>query len=490
MPRKLITVLFALLIACTTTSQLLAQGAAVVEAPATSALKLASVFTDHMVLQRDREIPVWGMASPGETVSVQLDGKSREVIADEDGKWRVDFAPLAAGGPLEMTVRTEGSVLNLTDILVGEVWVASGQSNMAWTVKRSANPEEEIAAANWPKIRLLTVSRIALPQPMDEFRSFGWQVCSPETIENFSAVAYYFGRELHQKLDVPIGLINTNYGGTPMEAWTSRDALASRPTFVKDASIAEAALDTKEKLPSGHPSGLFNAMIHPVIPYAIRGAIWYQGESNAKREDKPHYHELSELMIADWRERWGQGDFPFLLVQLAGWKPDAPNWPALREAQHLTTLTMPNVAMAVATDLGDVADIHPRNKQDVGKRLSVAARALAYGENLVYRGPTYKRMVAKDGRCSISFDAIADGLQVGQGGADADGPAELKGFEVAGADRMFVPAKAKIQGDQVIVSSGDVADPIAVRYNWSGWTVGNLYNSVGLPAPPFRTDRF
>ena len=383
-----------------------------------------------------------------------------------------------------MSVQTEGAALNLADILVGEVWIASGQSNMQWTVKNSNDAEEEIASADWPKIRLLTVSRIALPRPREKFTSFGWQVCSPETIENFSAVAYSFGRELHKNLDVPIGLINTNYGGTPMEAWTSRKALASRPTFAKDAKIAEAALNTKDKLPSGHPSGLFNAMIHPLIPFGIRGAIWYQGESNAGRPQS--YHELSQLMIADWRERWGQGDFPFLLVQLAAWKPEATSWPALREAQHQTVLTEPNVAMAVATDIGHISDIHPRNKQEVGRRLSLAARAMAYGEEIVYSGPTYETMHAENGRCVIDFSDSAGGLQVGTG----EETAELKGFEIAGADRNFIEADAKIEGDQVIVSSDEVVSPIAVRYNWSGWTEGNLYNSEGLPAPPFRTDRF
>lgn len=461
-----------------------AQEAAVLEAPAAAKLQLASVFTDHMVLQRERAIPIWGTANPGDSVSVQLGEKKREATADENGKWRVNFSALPAGGPHEMSVQTGGAALSLTDILVGEVWIASGQSNMQWTVKKSNNPEEEIANADWPKIRLLTVSRIALPRPREKFNSFGWQVCSPETIENFSAVAYSFGRELHKNLDVPIGLINTNYGGTPMEAWTSRKALASRPTFTKNAKIAEAALDTKDKLPSGHPSGLFNAMIHPLIPFGIRGAIWYQGESNGGRPQ--FYHELSQLMIADWRERWGQGDFPFLLVQLAAWKPEAKTWPALREAQHQTVLTEPNVAMAVATDIGHISDIHPRNKQEVGRRLSLAARAMAYGEEVVYSGPTYETMHAADGHCVIDFSDMAEGLQVGKD----EGAVELKGFEVAGTDRKFVAAKAKIEGDQVIVSSDQVSEPIAVRYNWAGWTEGNLYNSEGLPAPPFRTDRF
>lgn len=488
MPGKSLIVYAAMVVTCLAMQQSRAQEAAVLEAPAETKLTLASVFSDHMVLQRGRIVPIWGAASPGDKVRVQLGEKNAEITADEDGKWRVDIGPLSVGEPLELTVRTDGTVLNLTDVLVGEVWIASGQSNMQWPVKKSNKPKKEIAAADWPKIRLLTVSRVALPSPQEEFDSYGWQVCSPETVKDFSAVAYFFGRDLHENLEVPIGLISTNVGGTPMEAWTSRTALAARPTFVGAAKVAEAALNSQDKLGKGHPSGLFNAMIHPLVPFGMRGVIWYQGEANAKRHQ--HYHELSEVMITDWRQRWGQGDFPFLLVQLAAWKPDASTWPELREAQHQTVLTEKNVGMAVATDIGDKADIHPRNKQDVGKRLALAAHAMAYGEDVVYSGPTYKKMNVVDGQCVVSFDHVAGGLQLGRGGVTAEGPSELNGFEVAGADGEYVAAEAKIEGGHVIVSSDQVANPVAVRYNWAGWTEGNLYNSAGLPAPPFRTARF
>ena len=457
-----------------------AQQAAVTDAPTKAALQLASIFSDHMVLQRDQAIPIWGTANPSTLVRVQLGGKTREATSDSAGKWRIDMGPLPAGGPLEMKVWTDGATLHVTDILVGEVWVASGQSNMQWTVANSNDAEAEIAASDWPQIRHVNVPRMPSFTPRDRFESYGWFPCEPVHIKNFSAVAYFFGRELHKKLDVPIGLIGTNYGGTPMEAWTSREALASRPAFAEAAKLAATALDRLPKKAKNHPSGLFNAMVNPLVPYGIRGVIWYQGEANAGRHQ--HYRELSELMITDWRQRWGQGDFPFLLVQLAAWKPDVTTWPYLREAQLQTIQTVPNTGMAVTTDVGDRADIHPRNKQAVGKRLALAARALAYSEDIVYSGPIYQQMETKANRAYLSFAHTGGGLVTQQG--------ELRGFTIAGSDRKFVPAIAKIEGDRVVVASEQVNEPVAVRYNWSTWTEGNLYNAAGLPASPFRTDRF
>ena len=457
-----------------------AQEAAVLQAPAEAALRLASVFSDHMVLQRNRPIPVWGSAAPGSVVRVQFGGKTSETTADDQGNWRIDLDSQQAGGPLEMNVSTGDKTLHLTDILVGDVWIASGQSNMQWTVGKSNDAEQEIEdAANWPEIRLLTAPRKFTTKPQESINA-EWQVCSPSTIKSFSAVAYSFGRALQKDLQVPIGLIGTNFGGTPMEAWTSLPALQSRPTFDKFANKAVQAMDSGEKIGQHHPTGLFNAMINPLIPYGIRGVIWYQGEANAGRHRQ--YRELSELMINDWRERWGQGDFPFLLVQLAGWKADATTWPYLRESQWQTVQTVPNTAMAVATDIGHPTDIHPKNKQDVGKRLALAARALSYGDDVDYRGPTFRSMRSSDGQARVSFDSIGEGLMV-KGDS-------LQGFTIAGADRKFVPATAEIDGDQVIVSSEQVPNPVAVRYNWAGWTEGNLFNSEGLPAPPFRTDRY
>ncbi|MEM8944729.1 MAG: sialate O-acetylesterase [Planctomycetota bacterium] len=464
------------------------QKAPVAESPAEPTLALASIFSDHMVLQRGQRVPIWGHAEPGTKVRLQLGDRVRDTTANDQGAWRLDVGPLAVGRPLEMRVWTEGAALNLDDIVVGDVWICSGQSNMQWTVNRSNDAEAEIANADWPQIRLVTLPRVSASSPQDRFKSAGWQICTSETIRQFSAVAYSFGRELRSTQNVPIGLISTNYGGTPMEAWTSRSALASRATFAREVKKADDAIGGDDRMLKGnYPTGLFNAMIHPLVPFGIRGAIWYQGESNAGRHQ--HYHELSQLMIADWRTRWGQGDFPFLLVQLAAFMPHVKQWPYLREAQHQTVLTEPNVAMAVATDIGDKEDIHPRNKQEVGKRLALAARALAYGEDIVYSGPVYEEMSKRNGTCVLSFTHLGSGLQIGRSGREEDSTA-LLGFEVAGKDRQFVPADARIEGDQVLVSSEAVIDPISVRYNWAGWTVGNLYNVEGLPAPPFRTDRF
>ena len=456
----------------------------VTEPQQTTKLSLASIFSDHMVLQRDAKLPVWGHAAPGAKVEVQLAGKTKEATADEQGNWSVDFAPLqAGGGPLELSVKSGDENLHLSDILVGEVWVACGPSNMEWRGKQANDPESEIAAADWPEIRFVDVPNVASEKPLESFKSAGWQACTPANAGEFSAVAYYFARDLHKQLNVPIGIIGCNWGGTPMEAWTSREALQSRDAFkplVAQADAKPANEQEKQQRKQGahhQPSALFNGMLHPVIPYAIRGVIWYQGENNAPRHAQ--YAELSKLMIADWRNRWGQGDFPFLLVQLAAFEPGGEAWPPLREAQT-ETLESPNVGMAVAIDIGDRNDIHPRNKQDVGKRLALAARKIAYGEDIVYSGPMFKELKVADGKAHVTFEHVGGGLK-------ADG--SVRGFEVAGADGKFVPAQATIEGTEVIVSAEGVEKPEVVRYNWAAFPDGNLYNAEGLPAVPFRTKK-
>jgi sialate O-acetylesterase len=447
-------------------------------------LALASIFSDHMVLQRDLQAPIWGTAAPGAKVTVEIAGQKQEATADSDGKWRVKIDPLKASSePLELKVTADDESVRMSDILVGDVWVASGQSNMEWWVDHADNPEKEIADANWPKMRIVDVPNVAKDEPADSFESAGWKAVTPETIPKFSAVAYFFGRELHEHLDVPIGLIGTNVGGTPMEAWTNREALESSETFRDETaqsfsppSTNDAANDRKAK--AFHlPARLYNGMVAPIIPYGIKGAIWYQGESNAGRHQQ--YAELSKLMITGWRNQWGQGDFPFLLVQLAAFQPGGDNWPPLREAQ-CETLKVPNTGMAVAIDIGHPTDIHPKDKQTVGKRLALAARAVAYGEKVVHSGPTYRDMSASDGKVTLSFDSVGGGLK-------AEG--ELRGFEIAGADGKYVPAKATIEGDKVVVSSEAVAEPKMVRYNWAAYPDGNLYNVEGLPAVPFRTSK-
>lgn len=449
-----------------------------------TALSLASIFSDHMVLQRDMKVPVWGTAAPGAKVVVEVDGKQQSATADDDGDWKVAIGPFKAGGPHEVTVTAGDDELKLADVLFGDVWICSGQSNMEWPMTATKDAETEIAVADWPDIRFVDVPNVTSEQPVDSFQSTGWQACKPENIGQFSAVAYFFARDLHKELNVPIGLIGCNWGGTMMEAWTSRDALESSKTFKPiveaDDKLGDSpeAVEAKKKLGPHRPAALFNGMISAVVPYGIRGAIWYQGESNAARHDQ--YAELSKLMIADWRNRWGQGDFPFLLVQLAAFEPGGDAWPFLREAQT-ETLEAPNTGMAVAIDIGDQKDIHPRNKQDVGARLALAARHVAYDQDLVYSGPMYREMKAADGAVRLSFDHVGGGLKAG---GDA-----LTGFQIAGADGKFVPAEGKIDGAQVVVSSKEIAEPAAVRYNWAAFPDGNLQNAEGLPAVPFRTDK-
>jgi sialate O-acetylesterase len=482
-------------------------------------VKLPAVISDNMVLQRNKKISIWGWAEPGEEVMVSVSWHRMRwaVTAGDDGKWIFKMNSPKTGGPYEMTFIGKNNI-TLKNIMVGEVWVCSGQSNMQWSVKQSANAEQEIAAADYPDIRLFTVERKVAEQPQSDCVG-NWTLCSPQTVPDFSAVAYYFGRELHKELDVPIGLIHTSWGGTPAEAWTRRgvlkeesdfapileryeDAVAKYPQAMEEhkqkveewKKAVEKAKAEGERTPRrpgtplgpGHPhspSGLYNAMIAPLIPYGIGGAIWYQGESNASRAYQ--YRKLFGRMIQNWRKDWGQDKFAFLFVQLANFmavKPEPADsaWAELREAQ-LMTLALPNTGMAVIIDIGDANDIHPKNKQDVGRRLALWALARTYGKELVYSGPIYKSMRIEGEKIVVQFDYVGGGLVAGGGGP-------LKGFAIAGADRKFVWADAKIDGDSVVVSSDEVTTPVAVRYAWADNPVCNLYNKEGLPASPFRTD--
>ena len=482
-------------------------------------VKLPAVIGDNMVLQQGGKVSIWGWADPGEEIMVGVSWNSMKwaVTADKDGKWSFKVNSPKAGGPYEMTL-TGKNAINIKNILVGEVWVCSGQSNMQWSVQASNNAKEEIAEADYPKIRLFSVKRKVAETPQSDCEG-NWSECSPETVPGFSAVGYFFGRELHKQLDVPVGLIHTSWGGTPAEAWTRREMLEANPDCAPilkryDDAVArypQAMEEHKEKLakwkeaaekaradgkkpprrpgaPFGPgnphaPAGLYNAMIAPLIPYGIQGAIWYQGESNAGRAYQ--YRTLFPDMIKNWRDDWGQGKFSFLFVQLANFmkvkpEPDESAWAELREAQSMT-LALPNTGMAVIIDIGEAADIHPKNKQDVGKRLALWPLAGTYGKKLVYSGPIYKSMKVDGGSIILSFDHVGGGLV-------AKGDEQLKGFSIAGADRKFVWADAKIDGDTVVVSSNKVAEPAAVRYAWADNPVCNLYNQEELPASPFRTD--
>ncbi len=469
--------------------------ALVLLAPAARAdVKPHPIFSDGLVLQQGGEAPVWGAADPGEDVHVVLhhDNGVGEygVAADKDGKWtvRLPLKGVKAGGPYVLKIKGKNEI-TLKDVYVGEVWIASGQSNMEMAVNSTAGADQAKKNAKNPKLRLFTVKKTAAdtPQttvPVDNYNG-KWLEAGPDTIGPFSAVAYYFARDVQKALDVPVGIIHTSWGGTASEEWTSMKVLDAHP-------------EHKGKHP--RQAKLYNGMIAPLIPYAIKGAIWYQGESNAGRADL--YRTGFPLMIQNWRDDWKQGDFPFLFVQLAPWRipPPANNrdnldpwqavspqpgesaWAELREAQRLTSLTVKNTAMAVITDVGDADDIHPRRKEPVGARLALAARAIAYGQPLEYSGPVYKSMDVDGDKAVLHFTHVGKGLEAKYGAP--------VGFTVAGEDRKFYNAHAEIKGDTVVVWCDKVSKPVAVRFGWANCPLVDFWNKDGLPASPFRTDDF
>ena len=477
-------------------------------------VRLPALFGDHMVVQSGVPIHVWGWADPGEVVQVDFLGQQASTTASETGRWETYLDPAGAGGPHTLEVRG-GNRIIIEDIHVGEVWVASGQSNMVWPLRRSRNAEEEIASAEYPGIRYFKVELATSDSPQEDVRG-RWLAISPETAAEFSGVAYFFARHLHGKLGVPFGIIQSAWGGTPAEAWTSLPTLSSDPSlaamveeFEAEAEAARAPYqaavkDWEERVtkaksegrdpprnlpvpralrPQHRPGALFNAMVAPLTPYPVRGTIWYQGENNGNRGQGLLYRRLFRSMIENWRDEWGLGAFPFLFVQLAnyGRVPPQSNWAELREAQALA-LGLTRTGMAVTIDIGNPTDIHPRNKQDVGLRLALAARAIAYGERaLEYSGPLFRQATKEAGAIRLWFDHASDGLEA-RGGA-------LEGFEVAGADGNFVQAEARIAGSTVVVSSPSVGMPTQARYAWAAEPKGNLFNAAGLPASPFRTTR-
>lgn len=618
-------------------------------------VQLPKIFGDHMVLQRDRAISVWGWADPKEKITVSLNKQTRAVIAGKDGSWKISLEAEPAGGPYSLTVKGKNTI-TLSDVLIGDVWVCSGQSNMEWTVRNSNNPNEEIAAANFPTIRHFKIPNTVASEPQKDVLGGEWKPATSANIADFTAVGYFFARELTKELNVPIGLINTSWGGTHVETWTSREAFAAtdefkamiagmprlnldslakqkqretsakieklqgsldapgtsqkwidpafddatwktmklpnlwegqslqdldgvvwfRKTFEltsqdlgKDATLMLAMVDDWDDTyvngqkvgstrqyneprkyrvpasvlregqnivtvrvedtgggggiygdastlameagsrkvdlsgdwhfriesvakgsqsvgPNSYPTLLFNAMINPILPMAIKGALWYQGESNAGRAYQ--YRKAFPLMIQDWRKRWGQGDFPFYFVQLATFKANngtsenGSTWAELREAQTMT-LSLPNTGMAVTTDIGDPNDIHPRNKQDVGKRLAALALNRTYKKTRLDQGPTFKSLRIEGNKAIVTFDNIGGGLVA------KDKYGYVKGFEVAGDDQKFRFAKASIEGNTVVIYHDQIEKPVAVRFGWADdATDNNLFNAEGFPAAPFRTD--
>jgi sialate O-acetylesterase len=481
---------------------------------ANAEVKVNALFSDHMVLQQGMRVPVWGTADEGEKVSVTFGGKTASAVA-HNGKWTVKLPSLKASAtPGVLSIQGNNKV-EINDVLVGEVWIASGQSNMEFPLSRSYQSQNDISGAANPSIRLFTVPKLKSNEPVENVKA-AWQECNAQTVPGFSAVAYYFARDLQKDLGVPVGVIHTSWGGSPAEVWTSEDLLAGNPEYKRDILDtfadqdrkhrealakwdAEAArLKAEGKKPARgrpgagwKPAELYNGMIAPLIPYAIKGAIWYQGESNASRAYQ--YRSLFADMIRNWRAKWRQGDFTFLEVQLAPWDkskkrsleeitkaPGDSDWAELREAQWLATKSLPNVGMAVITDVGDKDDIHPTKKEPVGRRLALAAEKLAYHRNLVASGPVFKTLKIKGNAAVLSFDHTGSGLEA-KGGS-------LTGFAVAGEDHKWVWANAEIRGKNIYVTSPEVSKPVAVRYGWSDFPVVNLYNKEGLPASPFRTD--
>lgn len=449
-------------------------------APVWADVKLPAVIGDHMVLQQGVAVPIWGTADADEEVTVTLGEQKKTARAGADGRWMVRLDPLQAGdAPVEMIVSGKNRI-TVSDILVGEVWLCSGQSNMDMAVRNSKAANSETKAADYPHIRLCTVPKKAAVEPQKDVEA-KWAVCSPKTVPDFSAVGYFFGRDLHQELKTPIGLIHSSWGGTPAEAWTELAALKGEADFSEIVKRWEAsAQDNATHFQ--RPTVLYNGMIVPLAPFAIRGVIWYQGEGNAGRAYQ--YRKLLPAMIKCWRELWGQGDFPFLIVSLANFKaaPDVPgdsDWAELREAQAMTA-AQPHNGLAIAIDVGDAEDIHPKDKQTVGHRLMLQALKVAYGKDIVASGPVYDSMRIEGDKIRVKFRNADGGLVAKR--------AVPVGFQVAGEDRKWHWAYAEIDGDSVIVWSGQVVKPVAVRYAWADNPVCNLYNGAGLPAVPFRTD--
>ncbi|MFA5292351.1 MAG: sialate O-acetylesterase [Phycisphaerae bacterium] len=488
-----------------------------------AAITLPSIISDNMVLQADSTAPIWGKAEPNSKITIACSWNKAAVTveSDEQGKWIAKLKTPEKGENCTITITCGKDSITISNILIGQVWLCSGQSNMEFLTKQSINADKELAEAKFPNIRLFNVTRTTSKEPLDDCNG-QWVECSPETAAEFSAVGYFFGKELYKKLKTPIGLINTSFGGSPAQAWTNKEILskdnrlntylendanneAHKEIYLKQYAetlnqwkkdVARAVAEGKPAARKPSPpvqlkahckcAALYNAMIHPLIPFAIKGVIWYQGESNV--DDAVAYRKLFPAMITNWRDEWKQGDFPFYFVQIAAYgqtdltTPPDSKWAMLREAQTMT-LSLTSTGMAVAMDIGEAKNIHPKNKQDVGKRLALWALAKDYGfKDIVYSGPLYKSMKIEGNKVRASFEYADSGLM-----AKGD---SIKGFAIAGADRKFVWANAKIDGNTVLVWSEQIKNPAAVRYGWANWIDCNLYNKEFLPASPFRTDDF
>lgn len=496
----------------------------VLAAPLFADVQLASPFTDHAVLQQGKSCPIFGTADAGEAVTVAFNGQTQSTTTGTDGKWRVELTDLKAGGPFALTVQGKNKI-ELSDILVGEVWFCSGQSNMDFTVARTPryyfagvnNEAEEVAAANYPTIRMFKGD--TQKSYTVQTRVPGeWKVCNPENVREFSAVGYFFARDLQKELNVPVGIVCETFGGSCIEAWMRRETLSQIDDFKErlakfddayksltdeqkkkfDAAQAawkieaEKAEKAGQKAPRGpanpdvsqdqhQPTVLYNGMIAPVVGYGIRGFLWYQGESViGGKSGAKGYGDLQKALVTDWRKLWGNDDLPFYNVQLASLKNKSNN-PEIR-AQQATILDLPHTGMAVTIDIGDENNVHPKNKQDVGKRLCLIALANTYGKDIEYSGPQIDKVTTDGSEMRLTFTHVTGGLV-----AKGKEASTLTGFELAADDGKFLPAQARIEGNEVIVTAKEIASPKAVRYAWNSWAQDcNLFNKADLPAAPFK----
>ena len=478
-------------------------------------VKLPQVLSDHVVLQREAPIHIWGWADPGEQITVSLLNQKQTAATDDLGKWSVYLAPQPAGGPYSVTVQGTNTI-TLSDVLIGDVWLASGQSNMEMPLK-GFNPEtqvtngpQEIVNANQPQIHLLHVHQRPSDHPLPDLKDPDekWTTCTPESAANFSAVAYFFGREIQQDEKVPIGLIDDTWGGTPAEAWVSLDSIsadsslmpifrtwsemsndtADIPAMLAREKREDEAAKQAGKTPPEHwhpnpasydPAYLYNGMIAPFITFGIKGVIWYQGETNSGIARAPMYAKVFPALISDWRSHWGEGDFPFLFVQISSFTSTIyEKWGIVRDAQR-RTLSLTNTGMAVSLDVGTANNVHPPDKLTVGHRLALAARDIAYGEHIEDSGPLFRQATSEGIGMRVWFDHDA-GLTA-KGGA-------LSGFELAGDDHKFVPASARLEGSEVVVNAPEIKAPKYVRYAWANFSTANLYNRAGLPASTFSSE--
>lgn len=436
-------------------------------------VRLPALICDSMVLQQGTRAKIWGWADPDEAVTVAIGDQAITRKADNRGKWYVRLRPMTAGGPYTMTISGKNSIV-IENVAVGEVWVCSGQSNMSMDVDKCINAEAEIASGDYPMLRCFTVKVKYTVEPLDDVEG-DWKVATPETVGSFTAAGYFFARELHKRLGVPIGIIDSSLSGSGAIPWVRRAELAANPEFAPLLEQVESGV--QHGAPKSTPICLYNAMIDPLTPYGVKGVIWYQGESDAHLAKR--YRTLFPTLIQSWRNAWRNSEMPFIWVQLANIDTNRP-WAFLREAQTLT-LAMPHTAMATAIDIGMAKNIHPVNKQEVGRRLALAGLATVYGEKIEYSGPMVRRVSFDNGKAIVSFEHAESGLVTGDGGP-------VTGFELAGEDGKLVAASAEIVGNQVVVSSDSVKNPVSVRYAFTSNPVCNLYNEAGLPAVPFRTD--